>query len=429
MATSKVGVYRKYHGKVPVENGKPVPKSAWPQKRLFRWVVRWFGADGNRYSRSFETGKEATRFAQTKQFEVREGDADPPPEITLREYRKEHEAVMKGNVAASTLGLHLKALDLLAGQVGWDRPLQRVSVRDMERFRAARLAKGLAASSVNREIRSLKRLFNLAVVRGYLESGQNPCLALARLKVARTRPAYCSPADFEAILRRAPDALWRAFLAVVYTSGLRLREALNLTWGDIDFRNGHVDISRKEGDGFIQPWQPKDHERRTVPLPDEAVALLAKWQAEAPEGCPYIFMEAGRWEFYRRQVSEKAWRAGRDLVNNQLRRFKTLCRRAGVGPYTIHDLRRSCITNWAGRLPIHVVQKLAGHSDIQTTETYYLSVQPEDLAKARRMQSALVGDILSGTGTDPLLTHFDTEHYQSSLKRCFPAPRKKDGQL
>jgi integrase len=77
-------------------------------------------------------------------------------------------------------------------------------------------------------------------------------------------------------------------------------------------------------------------------------------------------------------------------------------RRAGVGPYTIHDLRRSCITNWARRLPIHVVQKLAGHSDIQTTETYYLSVQPEDLAKARRMQSALVGDILSGTGTDPL---------------------------
>jgi len=55
---------------------------------------------------------------------------------------------------------------------------------------------------------------------------------------------------------------------------------------------------------------------------------------------------------------------------------------------------------------IHVVQKLAGHSDIQTTETYYLSVQPEDLAKARRMQSALVGDILSGVETDPLLTHF-----------------------
>jgi integrase len=140
-------------------------------------------------------------------------------------------------------------------------------------------------------------------------------------------------------------------------------------------------------------------------------------------------MEAGRWEFYRQRLSAKAWRTGQDLVNNQLRRFKTLCRRAGVGPYTIHDLRRSCITNWARRLPTHIVQKLAGHSDIQTTETYYLSVQSEDLAKARRVQSALVGNILSGGGTDPLVTHFDAKGYKCGLRRCFPAPRKKDGQL
>jgi integrase len=431
MATKKVGIYRKYHGEVPKNpSGQPLPKSQWPKKRLFSWAVRWFGEDGNRYSKSFRNRKEAEEFAETKQVEVWDGkEADPPPEITLREYRKEHEEVMKGNVAASTLGLHLKALDLLAEQVGWDRPLHKVSVRDVERFRAARLAKGLAASSVNREIQTLKRLFNLAIVRGYLEPRQNPCLTLTRIKVARQRPAYCGPEQFAAILRQAPDTLWRAFLAVVYTTGLRLRETLNLTWGDIDFQNSHVDVGRKEGNGAIQPWQPKDHERRTVPLPDEAVALLAKWQAEAPEGCPYVFMEAGRWESYRQRLSGKAWRAGQDLVNNQLRRFKTICRRAGVGPYTIHDMRRSCITNWARRLPTHVVQQLAGHSDIKTAETYYLSVQPEDLAKARRVQSALVGDILSGVGTDPLLTHFDANGYKGGLKRCFPAPRKKDGNL
>jgi integrase len=431
MATKKVGLYRKYHGEVPKNpSGQPLPKSQWPKKRLFSWAVRWFGEDGNRFSKSFRNRKEAEAFAETKQVKIWDGkEADPPPEVTLREYRKEHEEVMKGNVAASTLGLHLKALDLLAEQVGWERPLHKVSVRDVERFRAARLAKGLAASSVNREIQTLKRLFNLAIVRGYLEPRQNPCLTLTRIKVARQRPAYCGPEEFAAILRQAPDTLWRAFLAVVYTTGLRLRETLNLTWGDIDFQNSHVDVGRKEGNGAIQPWQPKDHERRTIPLPDEAVALLTKWQAEAPEGCPYVFMEAGRWEFYRQRLSEKAWRRGRDLVNNQLRRFKTICRRAGVGPYTIHDLRRSCITNWAQRLPIHVVQQLAGHSDIKTTETYYLSVQPEDLAKARRVQSELVGVILANSGTDPLLTHFDARGYKCGLKRCFPAPKKKHGNL
>ena len=74
-------------------------------------------------------------------------------------------------------------------------------------------------------------------------------------------------------------------------------------------------------------------------------------------------------------------------------------------------------------------QKLDGHNDIQTTETYYLSVQSEDLTKARRVQSALVGEILSGVMTGPLLTHFDVKSHKSGLKRRFPAPKKTDGQL
>ena len=98
------------------------------------------------------------------------------------------------------------------------------------------------------------------------------------------------------------------------------------------------------------------------------------------------------------------WRVGQDLVNNVLRRFKTLCRRAGVGPFTIHDLRRSCITNWAKQLPIHVVQQLAGHSDIQTTKQFYLSVQSEDIATAQAQQAALLPPIPRADLTDPKLT-------------------------
>jgi integrase len=101
------------------------------------------------------------------------------------------------------------------------------------------------------------------------------------------------------------------------------------------------------------------------------------------------------------------------LVNNVLRRFKTLCRKAKVGPYSVHDLRRSCITNWARELPIHVVQKLAGHSDIRTTQRYYLSIQVEDLRKARRVQSKVLGKILEDDLTDPKLTHLGQQ-------RAFP---------
>ena len=430
MATKKVGIYRKWHGPIPLDDSdRPLPKSEWPRKRPFRWAVRWFGVDGNRYSKSFRNRKEAEAFAETKQAEIRDGKGDPPPDITLKAYRKEHREVMQGHVATSTLNLHLKALELLAQQVGWDRPLHKVSVCDVERFRATRLAADLASSSVNREIRTLKRLFNLAVVRGYLGPGQNPCLTLTRIKVARRQPAYCSPEEFEALIRRAPDLRWRTFLVVIYATGLRLREAANLTWKDIDFQAGQVHVARKDERDGVQPWQPKDHEKRSVPLPEPAVALLAQWHAAAPEGCPYIFMDQERWAYYRQQVAAKAWRPGQDLVNNLLRRFKTICRRAGVGPYTVHDLRRSCITNWAKHLPRHVTQKLVGHSDIQTTETYYLSVQEDDLAKARQVQGTIIGRVLDGDRTDPLLTHVGKPKVNLGRFGDFPPPKEKSGRL
>ncbi|MFO8015223.1 MAG: phage integrase N-terminal SAM-like domain-containing protein [Phycisphaerae bacterium] len=212
MATKQVGIYRKYHGKVPVENGKPVPKSEWPKKRLFRWAVRWFGADGNRYSRSFKTRKEAKRFAEAKQREIREGDADPPPEVTIEAFCEEHAAVMKDHLKPSTIGLHVRALQRLAALVGSDRPLREVTTTDIERYRAARLQEGtLKAVSMNREIRTLKAVFNHAVRRGYLRAAENPCLGVGLKKVAKRKPAYCRPEEFRSILAAARGLMWRAY--------------------------------------------------------------------------------------------------------------------------------------------------------------------------------------------------------------------------
>ena len=74
MATEKVGIYRKYHGKVPKDkNSRKLPKEFWPKKRPFRWAVRWYGSDGKRYSKSFKTRKEAERHSEKKQSDVRQG--------------------------------------------------------------------------------------------------------------------------------------------------------------------------------------------------------------------------------------------------------------------------------------------------------------------------------------------------------------------
>lgn len=417
MATEKVGVYRKYHDPIPTDtHDKPLPKSEWPRKRAFRWAARWFGSDGKRYSRSFKTRKEAQLFTSKKQTEVQNKKLDPLPNITLWAYYKEHKDLMQGNIAPKTLQLHRASLESLAASIGWNRQLNKITVRDIEKFRSARLKTAIAPATANKELKTLRRIFNLAIIRGYLSRGSNPCKGIPMLKVGSKRQKYIKPEEFHAIYGGVRDSLWRALLVTVYTTGLRLREALNLTWQDIDFNSGELHVTRKKCDGFVQSWTPKDHEKRTIPLPEQAVSLLSTWQSTSPLGCSYVFMDQGRWDYYRQQVEFGKWSDGQDLVNNMLRRFKTICRKAGVGPYTIHDMRRSCITNWAKHLPIHVVKELAGHSDIKTTQQFYLSVQPEDVSKAKKVQELLVGKIPKTDLTDPKVTH-------SAKKRLFPGRR------
>ena len=112
-------------------------------------------------------------------------------------------------------------------------------------------------------------------------------------------------------------------------------------------------------------------------------------------------MTKRRWKHYGRQVETGTWKKHYAIVNNVLHSFKKYCGKAGIKLYCIHDMRRTCITDWAKRLPIHVAKHLAGHRDLRTTLQYYLSVQTEDLNKARDVQESLLGDILDSDPTDP----------------------------
>ncbi|MHC4436946.1 MAG: tyrosine-type recombinase/integrase [Planctomycetota bacterium] len=415
MATEKVGIYRKYHGKIPKDkSGQPLPKSDWPKKRAFRWAVRWFGTNGKRYSKSFKTRKEADRHAKEIQVKVEKGKPDKPKRITLGSFKSEHERIMRNQIAHKTLMDHVRALKVLVDYIGSDISLVHIKARHAESFVAERLAKGLAVGTVNKDIRTLKGIFNLAIEpRGYLAEGTNPFAKIRQRRFAPKPPNYVSKVDFKQLFSVADTALWKALLAIAYTSGAREDELLNLTWSDVDFQKNQLHITRKDKHNWVQAWQPKDHELRTIPLPEQTVNLLTAWQSVAPDNSPYVFMEHGRWDYYRLRVAQGKWRAEQSLVNNVLRRFKTLCRKAKVGPYTVHDLRRSCITNWARELPIHVVQKLAGHSDIRTTQKYYLSIQAGDIQRAQRVQSKVLGKILTNDLTDPKLTHL-------GQKRDFP---------
>ena len=74
---------------------------------------------------------------------------------------------------------------------------------------------------------------------------------------------------------------------------------------------------------------------------------------------------------------------------NFWRNGQVLCKHAGISDVAFHDLRATCITEWfeQGLMP-HEVQRLAGHSSIETTMRYYVGYRDTLIDRARQASTA-----------------------------------------
>jgi integrase len=387
--------------------GQQVPRNQWPRKRRRSWVVRWHAADGKRPQRSFNLKTDADEFAASKQAEF---DRNPtarrtPKRITLGQFADELAALNIGPRAqrlmpASARELR-KAMGTLIGFLGKDIPLTEISSQHAARFVAHLQSRPnkrapkreLSLATVNKTVRTVKVAFNIAIRQlGYLQT--NPFLYVSQQKVPDKPKRYVKPAELVAILRACDDAKvpdqelwWKCFVTLLYTTGLRVNEAVYLTWSDIDFERNTVTVIAREG---VLSFQPKGKRSRSVPLPMLTMDLLAKLQLTAEQSNPYIFIQTRQLENV--QKAKPVDRAGaiRDPIPGLHAAWRTLLKRADVSYATFHDLRRSAITNWARRIPIQVTQRLAGHVSVATTMQFYVGVLDDDMDNARQAIEATI---------------------------------------
>lgn len=393
MATEKIGIYRRWLEKVPEKNGKPVPKSEWPKCRRHSWTVRWYGSKGRRYSKDFSTRKLAEQFSRKLQEDVNRGKADRPEKISLSAFAKEHKEVMAGQVAYATLCDQIRALKFFEKFIGGSTLLSAIKPRDAEAFIASRL-RARSVETANKDIRTLRRIFNLAIEpRGYLQEGRNPFGKIKERKKSPPPVHYVEITRYQALLDATEKLWWKALFSIAYSSGLRRNEIFNLTWQDIDFENKLICINAKKSTRLTIEWEPKDHESRVVPVSEHTLQFLAELQLTAPDGYPYIFIKPERFRLIKNREKAGTWNPGCEAINNVDRNFLVIQKKAGVAKCTLHDLRRSAITNWAKYLPIQVTQQFAGHSNISTTRKYYITVRSEDIASANEVFNKIMAGV------------------------------------
>lgn len=208
----------------------------------------------------------------------------------------------------------------------------------------------------------------------------NPCHAVPLPKLTQREPVAWAPEEAAAFLAEAErSSACHALYYLALATGARRGELLALRWGDVDLVDAELVVRATRGDGSERaPKTPRG--RRTVSLPDDAVAVLRRHR-EAQDLAAVAAREH-RW-VWRHDGHVFTTRRGTPLAErNLLRDFKAVVRRAGVRDVPFHALRHTAATLLlrAGVAP-HVVSERLGHADASITLRVYTHVL-EDTARA-----------------------------------------------
>ena len=215
-------------------------------------------------------------------------------------------------------------------------------------------AAGIKASTQARLHSSMKRFFRFAVLTG--RAGADPTARVDAPRQPQRFPTTLSEADVEALLVHAGTGTAlgqrdRAMLEVLYASGLRVSELVNLKLSQVSLDMGVVRV------------MGKGSKERLVPLGEEALEWIERYLKDA------------RPSLLGRRASDFVFVTARGAPMTRQAFWHLLKRRAGqaipgrsLSPHTLRHAFATHLLNHGADL--RVVQMLLGHADISTTQIY-----------------------------------------------------------
>jgi integrase/recombinase XerD len=236
--------------------------------------------------------------------------------------------------------------------------LEDVTREDVVDFLSSLYKEKLDSRSVARYLVSLRGLYKFAMMEEMVST--DPTENLESPKIRNSLPTYLRVDEIDKLLA-APDLSTpiglrdRAMLEVLYSTGLRVSELLNLRISDIDMRIGCVRCIGK-GD-----------KERLVPIGRKAIDAVEQWLAQGrpkfarpaapPPHNQVLFLTS----IGRRLSRVGIWKILHDYGM-----------RLGLrGRLTPHKLRHSFATHLLeGGADLRSVQLMLGHADISTTQIY-----------------------------------------------------------
>jgi integrase/recombinase XerD len=262
---------------------------------------------------------------------------------------------MERGLSVNTLAAYRADLTALARWLA-EHGTQMISTTraDLQDFIAYRVHAGARPRSTARQLSSFRRFFRYLMRENLIK--EDPTAQIAMPKIGRSLPKSLTEEEVESLLS-APvvnDPLGnrdRTMLELLYATGLRVSELVNLHTSQVNLNQGVIRILGK------------GNRERLIPLGEEAV----RWITE--------FSRGPRTEILLERQTDYLFPTRRgDRMTRQAfwHIIKRYARKAGVAKdLSPHTLRHAFATHLLNHgADLRVVQMLLGHSDLSTTQIY-----------------------------------------------------------
>ncbi|MEN8258601.1 MAG: tyrosine recombinase XerC [Thermodesulfobacteriota bacterium] len=240
-----------------------------------------------------------------------------------------------------------------------DKPLAGLDAKDVRAWVFYLNGKN-KANSVARKISALRTFFRYLLRQGVLEV--DPTASVSMPKLGKHIPVFLSVDEVFSLLEEpgAQDQFQRrdtALLELLYSTGMRVAEIVNLNLEQVDFGAEMVRVIGKGKKERLIPVGSQALDALTLYLENRALLLAKKRQQGKRIDENALFLNN---------------RGGRLTTRSIERMVQAYAVRAGItAPVTPHALRHSFATHLLEMgADLRVVQELLGHASLSTTQKY-----------------------------------------------------------
>jgi len=213
--------------------------------------------------------------------------------------------------------------------------------------------KGLSAKTVSRTQSTLRNFHQFLLNQNIIEV--NPAVKLTAVRGEKKLPEYLTIEEME-ILLNTPDASPagirdNTLMEVLYASGIRVSELINIKRADVNTEMGFIRVSGKGS------------KERIVPITDFVAKKLDHYVAEIR---PQLLKTEDNDDLF---ITNRGRGFTRQGLWKTIKKYELLSGiRKNITPHTFrHSFATHLIENGAD---LRAVQEMLGHSDISTTQIY-----------------------------------------------------------